>query len=178
MRNPFIRSARRLFAAGVVAFAACVGASPAQAGLVNFNATGVPGISGYIEVDDSTFSGVAVDLVSNTQITAFSLTVFGQVFTLADVFLDRSRLSTATLRSRTSSMPPTIWPTTVSRSSGWYPTMPAVSSMVTRTCRSASTAPSSASLPPTTSYGPSGRSPVATPMPFRHLALWPCWASA
>ena len=92
MRNPFVRSVRRLFAAGVVAFAACVGASPAQAGLVNFNATGVPGISGYIEVDDSSFSGVAIDLVSNTQITAFSLTVFGQVFTLADVFMDRSLL--------------------------------------------------------------------------------------
>ena len=92
MRNLFVVFARRLFAVGVVALVACVGALPSQAALINFNATNVPGISGHIEVDDANFSGVAVDLISNTDIVSFSLTVFGQVFTLADVLMEYSLL--------------------------------------------------------------------------------------
>ncbi|WP_395341675.1 hypothetical protein PN836_019820 [Ningiella sp. W23] len=59
--------------------------SSAQAALIKFNATGVVGVSGFVEFDDSTFDGSSDQFLSNTAITDLSLNVFGEVFSLADV---------------------------------------------------------------------------------------------
>jgi hypothetical protein len=57
----------------------------AQATLINFNATGVAGVSGYVQIDDSSFDGSASQFLSNTAITDLMLTVFGEIYTLANV---------------------------------------------------------------------------------------------
>lgn len=57
----------------------------ANADLINFNATGVAGVSGYVQFDDADFDGTTSQFLSNSLITDLDLTVFGQVFTLADV---------------------------------------------------------------------------------------------
>ena len=57
----------------------------ANADPINFNATGVAGVSGYVQFDDADFDGTASQFLSNSLITDLALTVFGQVFTLADV---------------------------------------------------------------------------------------------
>ena len=55
------------------------------AALVNFNATGDPDVSGYVQFNDSFFNGASDQFVENTAITDLSLTVFGVTFSLADV---------------------------------------------------------------------------------------------
>jgi hypothetical protein len=57
----------------------------AQAALITFNATGVAGISGYVQFDDTGFDGSVDQFVLNTSITALDLNVFGELYTLADV---------------------------------------------------------------------------------------------
>ncbi|MBI3367355.1 MAG: PEP-CTERM sorting domain-containing protein [Burkholderiales bacterium] len=52
---------------------------------VRFNATGVAGVSGYVDIDNGTFDGTTFQFVSNTHITALSMSVFGQLFSLANV---------------------------------------------------------------------------------------------
>ena len=52
---------------------------------VNFNATGLADVVGYVEFDDTNFLGGTFDMVSNSDIIDLSLSVFGNVFTLADV---------------------------------------------------------------------------------------------
>jgi hypothetical protein len=59
----------------------------ADAATVRFEASGVAGISGFIEFDDSTFDSTTSQFVSNTEIVALSLDVFGALFSLADVVL-------------------------------------------------------------------------------------------
>ncbi len=54
---------------------------PAQADVIRFNATGVPGISGFVEFDMAGSFG----FVQNTAIVGLSLTVFNEVFDLGDV---------------------------------------------------------------------------------------------
>ena len=56
-----------------------------QASLINFNATGVAGVSGYVQFNDSTFDGTTFQGISNTAITDLVLNVFGQTYSLADV---------------------------------------------------------------------------------------------
>ena len=62
-----------------------LGPMAANAGLVTFTATGNPDISGYVQFDDSFFDGSTFQYLSNAAITDLSLTVFGAVFTFADV---------------------------------------------------------------------------------------------
>ena len=52
---------------------------------ITFNASGLAGVSGYVEFDDTNFLGGTNDSILNTDILDLSLTVFGNVFTLADV---------------------------------------------------------------------------------------------
>ena len=59
----------------------------AFAGLINFNASGVAGVSGYVQFDDADFDGTASQFLSNSLITDFNMTVFGEMFTLADVVI-------------------------------------------------------------------------------------------
>ncbi len=69
-------------------FAACgllLSIGQAQATLINFNATGVAGVSGYVQFDDTSFDGSSFQFLSNTAVTDLMLTVFGEVYTLADV---------------------------------------------------------------------------------------------
>ncbi len=61
------------------------GAVGAEATLINFNATGVAGVSGFVQFDDSSFDGDAFQFLSNAAITDLNLLVFGEVYTLADV---------------------------------------------------------------------------------------------
>lgn len=70
----------KLFAAGMM-FALAPMAS--SAALINFNATGNPNVSGFVQFDDSAFN--AFQFVLNTAITDLSLTAFGASFALADV---------------------------------------------------------------------------------------------
>jgi hypothetical protein len=69
-----------------------------QASLINFNATGVAGVSGYVQFNDSTFDGTNFQMISNTDITDLMLNVFGETYSLADVatvgntFIDSSGL--------------------------------------------------------------------------------------
>lgn len=71
----------------------------AQASLINFEATGVAGISGYVQFDDSIFDGSTFQLLSNTDITDLTLNVFGETYTLANIatsgltYIDSSGLS-------------------------------------------------------------------------------------
>ena len=57
----------------------------ANANLITFTATGVEGVSGYVQFDDAAFDGTSLQLLSNSWITDLSLSVFGQIFTFADV---------------------------------------------------------------------------------------------
>ena len=57
---------------------------PAQAGVIRFYATGVAGISGFVEFDASTVAS-GFGFVQVTAIVGLSLTVFGEVFDLGDV---------------------------------------------------------------------------------------------
>ncbi|MBU3021294.1 PEP-CTERM sorting domain-containing protein [Aestuariibacter sp. A3R04] len=59
--------------------------SVANAALIRFNATGVAGVSGFVEIDDSLFDGTSSQFVSNSFFTDLSLDVFGELFSLADV---------------------------------------------------------------------------------------------
>lgn len=69
-----------------IVFALLVFSAQSQASLINFNATGVGGISGYVQMDDSLFDGSTFQFISNASlITDLSLNVFGQVFSFADV---------------------------------------------------------------------------------------------
>lgn len=68
---------------GSIALLLSVGS--AQAALINFYATGVAGVSGFVQFDDSVFDGTGFQFVSNTNITALNLNVFGQLYGLADV---------------------------------------------------------------------------------------------
>ena len=52
---------------------------------INFNASGLAGVFGYVEFDDTNFAGGPFDAISNSDIVDLSLSVFGNVFTLADV---------------------------------------------------------------------------------------------
>lgn len=67
------------------ACAIAIGMSGAQAAPVVFNATGVVGVSGYVEFDDSLFDGTGSQFLTNTAITDLMLTVFGQSYGLGDV---------------------------------------------------------------------------------------------
>ncbi len=67
------------------ACALAVGMTGVQAAPVVFNATGVAGVSGYVEFDDSLFDGTNFQFLDNTAITDLMLTVFGQSYGLADV---------------------------------------------------------------------------------------------
>lgn len=57
----------------------------AQASLITFNATGVAGISGYVQFDDLAFDGSSSQTLPNTFITDLALDVFGELYTFADV---------------------------------------------------------------------------------------------
>ena len=59
----------------------------AHATLINFNATGVTGVSGYVQFDDVVFDGTSSQELPNTTITDLMLTVFGESYTVADVAL-------------------------------------------------------------------------------------------
>jgi hypothetical protein len=71
---------------GWLAAVAMLFAAPvsSHAAIITFNATGVPGVSGYVQFDSSSFSG-SFDFVRNTQIVGFSMSVLGQAFDLGDV---------------------------------------------------------------------------------------------
>lgn len=71
------------------AFALALLAAPAvEAAPITFVATGNANVSGSLTFDSSAFDGSSDQGISNTNITALSLTVFGQVFTLSDVVPD------------------------------------------------------------------------------------------
>lgn len=72
------------FVAGAFAMALCM-APTVQAAPVTFTATGDANVSGFVTFDDSAFDGTTFQFVSNSNITALSLTVFGTVFDLGDV---------------------------------------------------------------------------------------------
>jgi hypothetical protein len=61
----------------------CAGVE-AKAGVLTFNATGVAGISGFVQFDDSYFA-FFLNFIPNTAIVGLSLNVFGEQFDLADV---------------------------------------------------------------------------------------------
>jgi len=79
---------RRKLRVGTTAFAlfllVAAEALPARSALVTFNATGVPGVAGFIQFDSNSFTGT-FDFILNSQIVGLSLTVFGQLFDLSDV---------------------------------------------------------------------------------------------
>jgi hypothetical protein len=83
----------------------CVGALMAgcnavQATPINFYATGVAGVSGYVQFDSSSFDGTSFQFVSNNLITGLSLDVFGQFFNFAN-----ASVSAATIIDSTSAIP-------------------------------------------------------------------------
>jgi len=57
----------------------------AKAALVDFNATGLASVTGFVQFDDTSFDGTASQFLSNSAITDLSLTVFGVSFDLGDV---------------------------------------------------------------------------------------------
>src|SRR5262249_13495494 len=57
---------------------------PAQGSPIRFNATGVSGISGFVEFDDAAIAAM-FGFVQNTAVVGLSLNVFGETFDLADV---------------------------------------------------------------------------------------------
>ena len=63
---------------------ASLATTPAQADVIRFNATGVAGISGFVEFDASTVAS-SFGFVQNTAIVGLSATVFSEVFDLGDV---------------------------------------------------------------------------------------------
>jgi hypothetical protein len=69
----------------LAAFGVFLSVGQAQASLITFNATGVAGVSGYVQFDDTSFDGTSSQFLSNTTITDLMLSVFGQTYTLADV---------------------------------------------------------------------------------------------
>ena len=74
-------SMKKLLCAGAL----MVGCAGVQAIPVNFYATGVTGVSGYVQFDTDSFDGTSFQFVSNGLITGLSLEVFGQLFDLTDV---------------------------------------------------------------------------------------------
>jgi hypothetical protein len=58
---------------------------PAYPGVITFNATGVAGVSGFIQFDTGSFAGGTFDQIPNSDIVGFSMNVFGQIFDLGDV---------------------------------------------------------------------------------------------
>ena len=96
---------RRKLRVGITAFAlsllVAAEAMPARSTVVTFNATGVPGVSGFLQFDSSSFTGT-FDAVLNSQIVDLSLTVFGEVFDLGDV------VTTAYTLIDSSALPPII----------------------------------------------------------------------
>jgi len=68
----------------------------ANAALIKFNATGVAGVSGFVEFDDSLFNGTSGQILSNSIVTDLSLDVFGELFSLADVALTASTIFDST----------------------------------------------------------------------------------
>ena len=73
--------ALRILATFLLSALASMSAHPA---IITFNATGVPDVSGFLQFDSSSFTG-SFDLIPNSQIVGFSMTVFGEVFDLGDV---------------------------------------------------------------------------------------------
>lgn len=69
----------------VAVLAAATIAQRADAAIITFGADNVPGVFGTVSIDDSLFDGSSSQWVSNTNITGLSMTVFGEVFTFADV---------------------------------------------------------------------------------------------
>jgi hypothetical protein len=69
----------------VTAVAVMMVSQRADAALLSFNATGFPGISGFVEFDDSGFDGTSFQFYSNSNITNLSMTVFGETFSFGDV---------------------------------------------------------------------------------------------
>jgi hypothetical protein len=69
----------------LTAFGLLLSSSQVQASLITYNATGVTGISGYVQFDDISFDGSTFQAVPNTFITDLMLSVFGETYTLADV---------------------------------------------------------------------------------------------
>jgi len=57
---------------------------PTQGSPIRFDATGVPGISGFVEFDDASVAAM-FGFVQNTAVVGLSLNVFGETFDLADV---------------------------------------------------------------------------------------------
>lgn len=54
----------------------------AQTTLINFNATSVAGVSGYVQFDDTSLDSSASKFLSNTAVTDLMLTVLGETYTL------------------------------------------------------------------------------------------------
>jgi hypothetical protein len=69
-----------------------IGISGAQAAPISFVATGVTGVSGFVQFDSSSFNGTSAQSVANNLITDLNLNLFGQIFTLANVSLPGATL--------------------------------------------------------------------------------------
>lgn len=69
----------------LAAFGVFLSVGQAQASLITFNATGVAGVSGFVQFDDLSFDGSTNQFLPNSLITDLMLSVFGQTYTLADV---------------------------------------------------------------------------------------------
>lgn len=59
-------------------------AAPVRASVLTFEATGVAGVSGFIQFDSTAFTPTFL-FIPNTTIVGFSMTVLGEVFDLGDV---------------------------------------------------------------------------------------------
>ena len=79
-----MKSPLNLLAAGIIAALLLV-APHVEAAIITFHADDAPGISGTVSFDGSVFDGSGFQHVSNADITSLDLTVFGEVFGLADV---------------------------------------------------------------------------------------------
>lgn len=88
---------------GLLVVGLLVGPMAADAGVVTFTATGSADVSGFVQFDDTTFSGTGIDWISNTAITALSLTVFGYSFGPGDVVTTDATLIDSSVS------PPLLW---------------------------------------------------------------------
>ncbi len=78
------------------AFCLLLGPMAANADLITFTATGVEGISGYVQFDDTDFNGTASQWVSNSFITDFYMSVFGETFVFGDIATTASTIIDST----------------------------------------------------------------------------------
>lgn len=78
-------SASRFFSSMALTAAALGFSAVPFAAPINFFATGLADVSGFVQFDDSDFDGSSSQLVSNSLITDLNLMIFGEAFTLADV---------------------------------------------------------------------------------------------